>query len=131
MSTTSTNLYAIGFWKDSETSKYPKPKVKAVPMERHIEIAEHLEKGTVAQSYRGISSCRVCGCMNGSTDMVTRHFVYPAGLSHYIREHNVHLPEWATKLLLEEIDGKIANLTTEEIKNQTWIVSPKRWIEEQ
>ena len=40
-------------------------------------------------SYRGFSSCRLCGCSNGSREYRFGKFVWPEGFRHYITMHNV------------------------------------------
>ena len=52
-------------------------------------LAEH---ATVV-GYRGPSTCRLCGAMNGSTEYRFTHngkkYCVPFGYIHYLREHNV------------------------------------------
>lgn len=45
------------------------------------------------KQYRGISSCRVCGQMNGSADYIRDGWTWPQGYSHYIEAHGVRPPQ--------------------------------------
>jgi len=43
--------------------------------------------------FRGWSTCRICGCRNGSTAIGDDKYIWPAGFSHYIAEHAVKPPQ--------------------------------------
>ncbi|WP_406026197.1 hypothetical protein OH802_06445 [Nocardioides sp. NBC_00850] len=53
----------------------------------------HLEVGTLVNQYRGISRCRLCEKDNGSAEMTDGTYCWPEGLAHYVRQHDVRLPE--------------------------------------
>jgi hypothetical protein len=40
----------------------------------------------------GYSECRLCGARNGSLELTDGVYVWPDGLSHYVRQHSVRLP---------------------------------------
>ena len=90
-------MIKIGFWRGSknETSELPWPTDYYDPHwdeEEREAVATYLDSGKIADSYRGWSECRVCGCMNGTSDMTDGTYLWPEGLSHYVREHNIRLP---------------------------------------
>lgn len=73
------------------------------PVER-LAVASYLEGASSVASYRGFSSCRICGKVPlGSQDLGDRKYTWPSGFSHYIREHNVKPPQ-------EFIDHVLANV---------------------
>lgn len=43
-------------------------------------------------AWMGWSTCRICGCMNGSTCLTDGRWVWPEGFLHYITNHNVKPP---------------------------------------
>lgn len=45
------------------------------------------------QEWRGSSDCRLCDKINGYTDKSDGIYVFPAGFSHYIKEHKVKPPQ--------------------------------------
>lgn len=53
----------------------------------------HLETGTLVNQCRGISPCRFCGEDNGTAEMTDGTYCWPEGLAHYVRHHNVRLPD--------------------------------------
>lgn len=60
--------------------------------ERELVIA-HLESGDEAERYRGFSMCRICGCMNGSSELTDGTYLWPSGLTHYVEEHDLKPPQ--------------------------------------
>ena len=57
-----------------------------------VALASWLSKGQRSANYMGMSSCRICGRLNGSADMVRDGYVYPEGLLHYVLDHRVAVP---------------------------------------
>ena len=53
-------------------------------------VVAYLERaGSTLFSFRGSSTCRLCGRTNGSTCTSDGTFVWPSGLAHYVRDHGV------------------------------------------
>jgi hypothetical protein len=91
-------MKTIGFWKTSKDSQesLPWPGDLIDPtwsQEDRNFVAGKLAQGSQVNSWRGPSMCRICGKMNGSTDLSAHGYLYPHGLSHYIRVHGVRFPE--------------------------------------
>ncbi len=90
----------IGFWRqtEDEDSELPWPGDFVDPNWDHddkMRVVKLLESGKIVQRWRGPSMCRLCGCFNGSADMqYGDKFYYSTGLSHYVKQHNVRLPEF-------------------------------------
>jgi len=53
----------------------------------------HLESGALVNQYRGISTCRFCDQDNGSAEITDGIYCWPEGLAHYVRQHEVRLPD--------------------------------------
>lgn len=50
---------------------------------------EEIEEKLVPLQYRGFSTCRICGVINGSQEYEKDGWVWPSGFAHYVKEHNV------------------------------------------
>ena len=86
------NKKQIGFWNDSSNSypNLPNPK-DLIDLSRDFKlVADYIDNVMKTGSrYRGSSSCRLCGKLNGSSDKYDDKFLCPEGYSHYIRDHKV------------------------------------------
>jgi hypothetical protein len=93
----------IGFWRSRREPDLPDPHdfVDETwdPREREAVIA-HLDAGAVDVRWLGPSPCRFCGRPNGSADLTDGTYLWPSGLSHYVREHGVRLPEQVVDVML-------------------------------
>lgn len=72
------------------------PKSNKNPWEGQKEFLTNLEKICHVIEpihYRGISICRLCGSINGSTEYMLDDYIWPSGLLHYIKDHNVKPPQ--------------------------------------
>lgn len=83
-----------GFWYSEHSPYLPKPvpREKAWKGKREFLTAlAEKESSPDANStqYRGWSTCRICGCNNGSSDYELDGWLWPVGYSHYVEEHNV------------------------------------------
>lgn len=59
------------------------------------QVVRYLEAGHTASSYLGYSICRCCGATGaalGSRDLTDGIWVWPEGLTHYLRAHGLSLP---------------------------------------
>lgn len=95
-------LIAIGYWREEEGSgaSFPEPqmlKTDAYSPATREAIGRYLDSGAVFMEYLGFSFCRFrCGIPDtalGTADLSDGHWVWPQGLSHYVREHQLRLPE--------------------------------------
>ena len=86
----------IGHWYSKHEPDLPNPKdhvdSKWDSDERNM-VINYLDSGEVDRRYRGSSSCRFCDCVNGSTSLTDGTYIWPQGLSHYLREHKVRLSQ--------------------------------------
>src|SRR5262245_49026581 len=113
-------LKEVGFWSDLRKYNYavshdtpdglPDPRLLVHPewmKDQREEIVKYLEAGQTAQSWLGFSYCRFeCG----ESQMVTRDFtdgvyLWPEGLSHYVKKHHVALPFDFALHILRQIQG--------------------------
>jgi hypothetical protein len=52
---------------------------------------EYVEGGYVRSRWMGTAKCRICGVDVGDADRTDLTFLWPAGLSHYVKVHRVSL----------------------------------------
>jgi hypothetical protein len=81
-----------GFWRSSHEPDLPFPVPNDTPWEgQKLFVQRLLRVELLAEmvAYKGISHCRVCGCINGSREYSYNGWNWPAGLMHNIVEHNV------------------------------------------
>lgn len=104
-----------GFWRDTADAKYsdlPFPQTEthdwggsrflimlhtieqtAIDPKGYIETQGTCNLGVTVEGYMGISNCRICDCYNSNLEYTAQldgeKYVWPAGFSHYIQEHNV------------------------------------------
>ncbi len=104
-------LRAIGYWIGYlEDDKRPAPQelVGAMAPAQRERLANYLAAGMLHEMYLGPSWCRF-GCGIDSAQM-GRHalsddtWVWPEGLSHYVRDHSVMLPEEFVQHALSKSD---------------------------
>ena len=91
-------LVVIGYWAEQgkPDSPYPDPHELIdpdQPREERFAVVDYLTRGLVARAYMGLSRCRICGePKNGNLELTDGAFLWPEGLAHYVRDHNVRLP---------------------------------------
>lgn len=88
-------LILIGYWRD-DAGNWPDPTHFIDPSWDDIDrqmVAAYLSRGFYARNYMGFSACRICGKDNGAHEYSDGTYVWPEGLSHYVEDHGVRLPE--------------------------------------
>jgi hypothetical protein len=103
-------LKAVGYWITGlQDEKLPAPQelVGVMPADQRDRLTDYLAAGMTQVSYLGMSWCRFgCGIdfeLMGSRDLTDGAWVWPEGLAHYVREHQVVLPdEFTTQALSRE-----------------------------
>lgn len=83
----------IGFWYSEREPDLPNPK-EFVDKDWDVSVLDkvvrYLSRSQFAgPAYKGCSTCRICGCSNGSTDMSDGVYVWPSGFKHYLSAHYV------------------------------------------
>ena len=99
----------IGYWYSKYEPQYPKP-VEGKPFtgqKEFLERLEKIEKRTQKIHYKGWSRCRICNCMNGTTEHVSKSFRWPEGYIHYIRDHNVKPDEDFYNAVMKQTKSKV------------------------
>jgi|SRR5579863_8204374 len=68
-----------------------------------ISCLARVEKKAHQVAYRGWSTCRLCGKMNGSYEFEYAGYTWPSGLKHYLEDHNIKPPntDWVSMILLK------------------------------
>jgi len=90
----------IGYWNEEGSEiEYIEPQMITAEWDPGIQskVAEYLDNGRTAMQFMGYSWCRFqCGVPDermGTRDLTDGRWIWPEGLSHYVREHDVRLPE--------------------------------------
>lgn len=94
----------VGFWKDTRDPDWfddlPNPVelgLARITQATLDKIADYLAAGRVHERYMGYSYCRFdCGVDDsdmGSADLTDGAYIWPEGLAHYVRVHDVVLPK--------------------------------------
>lgn len=81
-----------GFWYSKYEPLLPKPVANEKAWKGKREFVNGLktmQSKLNPQRFKGSSKCRICGCINGSTEFVYHGWRWPSGLLHYVEEHNV------------------------------------------
>ncbi|MEU4775504.1 hypothetical protein [Micromonospora sp. NPDC023644] len=89
-------LRLIGYWWGPDEPGWPDVNQfvdEGLDPDESERVARYLSFGTVWVAAAGLSLCRLCGVGNGSAELTDgRHFIWPEGLGHYVRGHQVRLP---------------------------------------
>lgn len=89
-------LVAIGYWRGEGRPNLPNATdfVDASwDEDERFEVIAHLEHAMIVRKQMGCSRCRFCGALNGSLELSDGTYVWPEGLAHYLREHDLRLPQ--------------------------------------
>jgi len=91
-----TQLIRIGYWVSTREPHWPDPHAlvdATLDEDDRLDTADYLKRGWVARAYMGNSDCRICGITAGSLELTDGTYIWPEGLTHYVEEHFVRLPE--------------------------------------
>jgi hypothetical protein len=81
-----------GHWKNEEFPDLPMPVPNSLApdkVDRVIRLLKAAQKEARATSWRGFSTCRLCGVNNGSGSYELGGWTWPSGFGHYIEDHGV------------------------------------------
>lgn len=98
-------LIVIGLWKARVEPYWPDPHDF---VDDRWDVAERaavvlaLRSGRTVRAFRGESTCRMCGRLNGATELTDGLYLWPDGLAHYVSDHAVRLPEPVETHFLEQ-----------------------------
>src|SRR5919108_789927 len=95
-------------------------------MEREA-VVRWLESGVVVRRCRGYATCRICKQRNGSTEVSDGVYMWPGGLSHYVREHHVRLPAIVIAHALHSPAIDRNRLESVERENEEILVDEEPW----
>ena len=120
---------AIGYWKEQDHLSFPDPidfvNANISPQLRAI-VSTYLENGKPFIPYLGYSWCRFrCGIEDhkmGSYSFTDGDYVWPEGLSHYLKNHDVWLPDIFIEHVLQNPnkDCSLVNLNKLDIQDYSW-----------
>lgn len=89
-------MILVGYWKERGKDNYIDPNLLVNLNWQKADrenIVSYLKGGKFMNGYFGWSTCRICGCKNGATELTDGLFCWPEGLAHYVEKHNVMLPD--------------------------------------
>ncbi|MBM7494950.1 hypothetical protein JOD64_006172 [Micromonospora luteifusca] len=99
-------LRLIGYWWGSDEPGWPDVNQfvdEGLDPGESERVALYLSSGTAWVAAAGLSPCRLCGVGNGSAELTDgSHFIWPEGLAHYVRDHQVRLPAQITEVMYGE-----------------------------
>ena len=90
--------------------------------ERDI-VAIYLDVGRVPWIQMGCSTCRFCGRENGCAELTDGTYVWPEGLSHYVRERAVRLPAG----FVDHIVESELQITPDRVNQAWWKAAIPDW----
>ena len=89
------SLRLVGYWSGETSPGWPNVDsfidTEWDESERHA-VVQYLANGTLARTFMGKSSCRICGIENGYGEFSDGTYLWPTGLVHYVEAHAVRLP---------------------------------------
>jgi len=91
-------LILIGYWSggDGPNDDWPDARDfidESWDEDERIDVGLYLTHGLVARAWMGYSPCRLCDKQtNGNLELTDGIYIWPEGLAHYVREHQVRLP---------------------------------------
>lgn len=94
-----------GYWNNAKNDypEYRMPVENDTPWPGQTKFLTALTKvqaTTHKVYYKGWSGCRLCGEHNGSAEFKSKEWIWPAGLRHYVEQHNVKpSPEFIAYIL--------------------------------
>lgn len=108
-------LIAIGYWDGPQTGSGWPPAHRFVDAawdrdDRDM-VAEYVALGIPMRYWMGYSQCRFCGKNNGVSDRSDGVYIWPEGLTHYVTEHDVRLPDRFTEHVRTQIEAFEASET--------------------
>ena len=71
----------------------------------------------------GYSTCRICGIDNGTKDLSDGKYMWPEGLVHYVKDHNLRLP----KEFEEHVESNWKPIDTLNLSFGEYFVTSKWW----
>lgn len=90
-------LKLIGYWiRSLDDEDFPPPQELVTTWDPDVQkrVVDHLNAGVVLWQFRGLTWCRFyCDKSMGSRELTDGQWLWPEDLVHYVREHNVLLPD--------------------------------------
>ncbi len=111
-------LRLIRYWRDSSAQDVWPDVLDFIDLgdepERRAAVASYLRSGTAIVAAAGFSTCRICGIVNGSTELTdAEYFVWPEGLANYVEAHYVRLPDDVIAIAERGLAGPVDPLELE------------------
>lgn len=82
-----------GFWRQFHNEEsdlpWPEPQSGWSSDSKFLSALKQIEGTAERIQYRGLSHCRLCGCINGSSSFRLEVWEWPEGFRHYVADHDV------------------------------------------
>ncbi|QNE22453.1 hypothetical protein F1D05_36835 [Kribbella qitaiheensis] len=115
-------LILIGYWRSPGDERWPDPAnfvdAELDTAERSV-IGDYVQRGEVVWGFGGVSTCRICGCENGSLELSDGTYIWPDGFAHYVLHHDVRPPERFISHALSTLDA-LAEAGRQAIRDESW-----------
>lgn len=113
----------IGFWYSASEPHLPDPRKQVDPTLSQADrerVAAYLDAGDDGgMAARGCAPCRICGKSNGNKERTDGTYLWPSGLSHYVRDHSVRLDP----AFLRHVQAK----TSTQVGEVATVIPPEMW----
>lgn len=119
-----------GFWRSDEEPDLPIPQPSEDVWFKNNKVAiissiKNIQRIIAPKAYKGSSTCRLCGKLNGSEEYFCADstnpkqiWTWPSGFLHYIEEHNVCPSEaFLSNVLRINIGKKVLDKSLANVKN--------------
>jgi hypothetical protein len=120
-------LIAIGYWYSDSEPDLPKPQNFVDPgIDDGLKtiVLEYLANGKRLHDWMGYSYCRFnCGTpahQMGNACITDGKFIWPEGLTHYIKQHSIWLPELFITHLRSDSKSKTKTIEVDEMTFGTY-----------
>lgn len=97
----------IGYWYSKYRPKLPKPEANSslLSSDEIEKICKYLNWEKHGNYHTlGFSDCRICEQENGNSCTYDDKYIWPSGLSHYLKDHNCELPDEFVDYCLHEFE---------------------------
>lgn len=128
-------LTLIGYWHSEDQPFWPDPAwfvdEEWVASDRS-RVLTYLRGGVVLWAAAGMSWCRF-RCADrwcGSTETTDGHFLWPAGLAHYVEHHAVRLPQEFVAHALRADWGDVSRLAAHGIRHDDVTIDKSWWMQQ-
>jgi hypothetical protein len=123
-------LTLIGYWLGENEPGWPDVRRfvdSSWSVDEREAVADWLDSGVKIRFFLGASTCRFCGRANGSSEASDGEFLWPDGLGHYVREHDVRLPSSVVERATQRPTIDRSRLEGAEERDEDFLIEVEWW----